>query len=154
MLRHFHGFLIFKAGTFMNSETVKLLTEAAISARQKSYCPYSGFAVGAALLTAGGKIYTGANIESSSYTPTVCAERVAFFSAVHAGETKFSAIAIVGGKRENDIESFCPPCGVCRQVMAEFCKKDFRIILSDGESEKIFTLGELLPESFGADNIG
>ena len=129
------------------------LVEKAIKAREASYSPYSSFAVGAALVTADGKIYTGANIESSSYTPTVCAERVAFFSAVHAGEKKFKAIAIVGGKAENPISEFCSPCGVCRQVMAEFCGKDFEIILSDGSSLRAYTLEELLPFSFGKDNL-
>ncbi len=135
------------------NEAVKNLVSYAILAREKSYSPYSGFSVGAALMTKNGKIYTGANIESSSYTPTICAERVAFFTAVHAGESEFSAIAVVGGKCGENISDFCSPCGVCRQVMAEFCDKDFKIILSNGKTEKTFTLGELLPESFGKENL-
>ena len=129
------------------------LVRSAIEARERSYSPYSGFAVGAALCTEDGKIYTGANIESASYTPTVCAERVAFFTAVHAGEKKFSAIAIVGGKAGEPIKAHTPPCGVCRQVMAEFCGEDFLVITSDGESEKIRTLGEIFPESFSGRNL-
>lgn len=136
----------------MNKETVTSLINSAVKARNRSYSPYSGFKVGAALLTKSGKVFTGANIESASYTPTVCAERVAFFTAVHNGEKEFSAIAVVGGK-DTDINSFCPPCGVCRQVMSEFCTPDFKIILFDGKNEKLFTLNELLPESFTKSNI-
>ena len=137
----------------MNNDTVNMLVGRAILAREQSYCPYSGFSVGAALLTDHGAVYTGANIESASFTPTVCAERVAFFSALHAGERSFSAIAIVGGKKEDIISSFTPPCGVCRQVMSEFCGRDFEIILFDGNEAKTYTLSELFPESFGADKL-
>ena len=137
----------------MTNKEKQELVEKAIKAREASYSPYSSFAVGAALVTVDGKVYTGANIESSSYTPTVCAERVAFFSAVHAGEKKFKAIAIVGGKAGNPISEFCSPCGVCRQVMAEFCGKDFEIILSDGSAVNSYTLEDLLPLSFGKDNL-
>ncbi len=137
----------------MNSEKALELAKCAELAREKSYSPYSSFAVGAALLTASGEIFTGANIESSSYTPTVCAERVAFFSAVHAGHRKFSAIAITGGKLGETLSDFCPPCGVCRQVMAEFADGDFEIILYDGNDLKIYTLSELLPAGFGKDNL-
>lgn len=137
----------------MTNETIKNLVDKAVSARTKSYSPYSNFAVGAALLTNSGKIYTGANIESASYSPTICAERVAFFTAVHNGEKDFKAIAIVGGKQTEDIASYCSPCGVCRQVMAEFCNKDFTVILFDGKTPKTFTLGELLPETFDKTNI-
>ena len=129
------------------------LAKTAVSAREASYCPYSNFAVGAALLTDDGKIYTGANIESASYTPTVCAERVAFFTAVHKGERNFSAIAIVGGKKENPISDFCAPCGVCRQVMTEFAGADFEIILFDGKQTKSYTLAELMPVSFEKSNL-
>ena len=128
--------------------TAKNLVDAAITAREKSYCPYSNFAVGAALLTKDGKIYTGANIESVSFTPTICAERVAFFSAVHNGEKDFTAIAIVGAKKGEDISAFCAPCGVCRQVMQEFCDNDFVIYLFDGKNTKAFSLGEIFPEAF------
>lgn len=137
----------------MEQATIQMLTERALEAREKSYSPYSGFAVGAALLTSDGQVYTGANIECASFTPTVCAERVAFFGAVHAGARRFSAIAIVGGKAGEAIDSFCAPCGVCRQVMAEFCSADFTVILFDGTQYKTYTLGELLPESFGPGNL-
>lgn len=136
----------------MKNDSYSLLIEKATEARKKSYCPYSKFSVGAALLCADGKIYTGANIENSSFTPTVCAERVAFFSAIHDGQRDFSAIAIVGGKFEEDIDGFCPPCGVCRQVIGEFCSGDFKIILSDGKNARILTLDELLPDRFGINN--
>ena len=138
----------------MKQETINLLVESALSAREKSYSPYSGFAVGAALLTANGKIYTGANIESASYSPTICAERVAMFTAVHQGERAFSAIAIVGGKRGAEVSSYCAPCGVCRQVLAEFCDPDLPVILFDGNEKKILTLSAILPESFGKADLG
>ena len=131
----------------------RALIDAAIAARERSYSPYSGFAVGAALLTDEGKVYTGANIESASYTPTVCAERVAFFTAAHAGERKFKAIAIVGGKAGEPISAHTPPCGVCRQVMAEFCGGDFLIVTSDGKEEKARTLADIFPESFSRENL-
>lgn len=176
---------------------------AAVGARENSYSPYSHFAVGAALLTKSGKVYTGCNIECSSYSPTVCAERTAFFKAVSEGERDFAAIAIVGGKvgengdgksRENggisaeasencadkelsdgEIEKavignttlteseskaehetenggvdggFCAPCGVCRQVVSEFCRGDFKILLYSAGEIRRYTLSELLPLSF------
>lgn len=129
------------------------LIEKALLARKKSYSPYSGFAVGAALMTDGGDVYTGANIESASYTPTVCAERVAFFSAVHNGERNFKAIAIVGGKSTDNVSDFTAPCGVCRQVMSEFCDGDFEIILYNGNEIKTYTLSELFPASFGKNDL-
>ncbi|MBO5790248.1 MAG: cytidine deaminase [Clostridia bacterium] len=132
----------------MNTEMQSLLVQKAIEAREKSYAPYSDFSVGAALLCADGTIYTGANIENASFTPTVCAERVAFFSAVHDGHKEFSAIAVVGGKSGKEIDELCPPCGVCRQVMSEFCKGDFKIILSDGKKVQALTLDDLLPYRF------
>lgn len=137
----------------MNKEDAIKLAKIAESARGASYSPYSGFAVGAALLTESDEIFTGANIESSSYTPTVCAERVAFFTAVHAGHRNFSAIAITGGKSGEALSDFCPPCGVCRQVMAEFADGDFEIILYNGKDVKIYTLSELLPAGFNQDNL-
>lgn len=137
----------------LNETTVKALVSAATEARNKSYSPYSGFSVGAALLTNDGKIFTGANIESASFSPTVCAERVAFFTAVHSGERSFSAIAVVGGKSNAAISSYCAPCGVCRQVMCEFCSPDFQVILYDGKEPRIFTLSQLLPESFVKANM-
>lgn len=132
-----------------NKVTSKSLALAAIEAMKKSYSPYSHFTVGAALLTKEGKIYTGANIENASYTPTVCAERNAIFTAVHQGERNFEAIAIVGG-HNGDIKGVTAPCGVCRQVMSEFCSPDFKVILvtsNEGDYEET-TLGELLPYTF------
>ena len=123
----------------------KTLFEKALEARKLSYCPYSNISVGAALLAKSGKIYTGANIESASFSPTVCAERVAFFNAVHAGEREFTAIAVAGGEKEKEQKNKFPPCGVCRQVMAEFCEGDFKIILSETD---VYTLDEILPERF------
>ena len=130
-----------------------ILIEKALLARKQAYCPYSGISVGAALLTKSGRIYTGANIESASFSPTVCAERVAFFSAIHDGERDFCAIAIVGGEADKAPTGHFPPCGVCRQVMAEFCRDDFKVILNHGDSTKIYTLGEMLPMSFNKDFI-
>lgn len=123
------------------------LMEQAIEARENSYSPYSGFKVGAALLGESGKVYKGCNIENASYTPTNCAERTAFFKAVSEGEKNFLAIAIVGG--EDELIP-CYPCGVCRQVMAEFCDlKQFKVICGTAPEElEIFTLEELLPKSF------
>ena len=132
----------------MNNEKYLSLVEKAIAAREKSYSPYSKFAVGAALLCADGTVFTGANVENSSYTPTVCAERVAFFDAIHKGQRNFSAIAIVGGSAGEKISDFCPPCGVCRQIMGEFCGSDFEIILSNGKEIKVYTLNELFPNRF------
>ena len=118
--------------------------------RTFSYVPYSGFRVGAALLTRSGKIYTGCNIENASYTPTNCAERTAFFKAVSEGEREFAAIAIAGGAQGSALD-YCPPCGVCRQVMMEFCDaKVFQVILVKSETEyRVFTLEELFPMGFG-----
>ena len=130
----------------INSHALAL---AAIEAMKRSYSPYSHFTVGAALLTKDGKVYTGANIENASYTPTVCAERNAIFTAVHNGEREFEAIAIVGG-HEGLVKGITAPCGVCRQVMSEFCSPDFKVILvtsSNGDFEET-TLGELLPYTF------
>ena len=120
----------------------------AVEARKKAYAPYSGFYVGAALLTKSGKVYMGCNIENASYTPTNCAERTAFFKAVSEGEREFEAIAIVGGKGEEASE-LCAPCGVCRQVMAEFCDGDFCVLLGTPKKIEVHTLKELLPLSFG-----
>ncbi len=125
------------------------LIKIALDMRSKAYCPYSGFAVGAALLCADGSVYTGCNIENSAFTPTVCAERTAFFKAVSDGKKDFVKIAVVGGKAEKEPENYCPPCGVCRQVMKEFCSADFEIIIAKNSDEyKLKTLSELLPESF------
>ena len=122
--------------------------EQAIEARKMSYSPYSGFCVGAALLGKSGKVYTGCNVENAAYTPTNCAERTAVFKAVSEGEREFSAIAIVGGKGDAMAE-FCAPCGICRQVLAEFCDGDFPVVLGTPEKYQAYTLAELLPFSFG-----
>ena len=132
----------------LNRTEMDELIQKAKNARCHAYAPYSGFSVGAALLTKSGLCYTGANIENASFTPTVCAERVAFFGALHAGERDFSAIAIVGGNRDGEITDYCPPCGVCRQIMAEFCQGDFLILLSNGAETKAYTLDELFPNRF------
>ena len=131
------------------------LVEIAYEARELSDAPYSQFKVGAALLAKSGKIYKGCNIENAAYTPTNCAERTAFFKAVSEGEREFVAIAIVGGKEEEENLTFCAPCGVCRQVMMEFCDpKEFQIILGRGNKEyKIYLLDELLPLGFGPENL-
>lgn len=139
--------------TDRRNETYRRLATLAEEARQKSYCPYSGKSVGAALLCEDGKIYTGENIENASFTPTVCAERVAFFRALHDGERHFRAIAIAGGDRDVPALAPFPPCGVCRQVMAEFCDGDFIIILVGQESE-IHTLDEMLPYRFTTRHAG
>ena len=127
----------------------ELLTEAK-KARLKSYAPYSKFQVGAALLTKDGKVYHGCNIENASYTPTNCAERTAFFKAVSEGDTEFEKIAIVGGKEGTDADELCAPCGVCRQVMMEFCNpEEFQIILADGKDNmKVMSLKKMLPYGF------
>ncbi|MFA9376647.1 MAG: cytidine deaminase [Lachnotalea sp.] len=128
----------------------KDLIREAFLAREKSYSPYSNFSVGAALLASNGTVYGGCNIENASYTPTNCAERTAFFKAISEGVTTFDSIVIVGGKK-GKVVSYCAPCGVCRQVMMEFCDpKKFKIILAKSEEEyKEFTLEEMLPLGFG-----
>lgn len=129
------------------------LLSQAIEAMSKSYSPYSDCKVGAALLTKSGKVYTGTNIENAAFSPTVCAERVAFFKAISEGETEFSAIAVVGGKN-GKINGIFAPCGVCRQVMREFCNDDFKIIMGINEAEyKTITLSELLPISFSPKDV-
>lgn len=130
------------------------LIQAAIDALPRSYVPYSHFHVAAALLCKDGTIYIGNNIENASYTPTICAERTAFFQAVKDGHREFNRIAICGGP-DGMIMDYCPPCGVCRQVMREFCKpKEFRIVLAKSVEEyQEFSLEELLPMSFGPENL-
>ena len=132
--------------------TDRELIKLAIEARKMSYSPYSNFRVGAALVGKSGKIYTGCNVENAGYSPTNCAERTAVFKAVSEGEREFTAIAIVGGKGE-EIAPMCAPCGVCRQVLAEFCDRDFRIVLGTPDNVQIFTLAELLPLSFGKGDL-
>ena len=130
------------------------LIQRAKEARENSYCPYSGFAVGAALLCADGSVYAGCNIENAGFTPTCCAERTAFFRAVNDGKRQFKAIAVVGGPAGEEPQALCAPCGVCRQVMAEFCGPEFEILLTDGAALTVATLGELLPQAFGPGNLG
>jgi len=127
----------------------------ALQARKQSYSPYSHFAVGAALLSKDGKLYTGCNIENAGYTPSNCAERTAFFKAVSEGVKEFSSIAIVGGPTGADTLDLCAPCGVCRQVMMEFCDpKTFEVILAkDPEHYEIFTLEQILPMGFGPKDL-
>ena len=129
----------------------KELMSFARAARERAHSPYSRVTVGAALLCADGKIFTGANIENSSYGATVCAERVALFTAIHSGERGFEAIAISGGAAGEVGKCGFYPCGICRQVLSEFCKSDFKVILEDEDGDRILTLGELLPYSFGKD---
>lgn len=133
----------------------KELVKIALAAREKSYAPYSHFHVGAALLCKDGMVYAGCNIENAAYGPTNCAERTAFFKAVSEGHRDFVKMAIVGGNENDGAVSLCAPCGVCRQVMTEFCHKDFQIILGtiDGVA-KVYTLEQLLPEGFGPKNLG
>lgn len=149
----------------------KTLMRTAIQAREYSYSPYSNFRVGAALLCKDGSVYTGCNMENAAYTPGICAERAAIYKAVSEGKREFQAIAIVGGalgRKVNSAESgregalgqetlsLTAPCGVCRQVMREFCDPEtFRIILGTGEEDlRTYLLKELLPLSFGPENLG
>ena len=126
------------------------LIELAKEAMTRAYVPYSGYKVGAALLCADGTVYCGCNIENASFTPTICAERSAFFKAVYDGHWDFAAIAVCGGK-DGVITGPFPPCGVCRQVMREFCRDDFLIHMADaGDAYKTVTMAELLPHSFSA----
>lgn len=140
---------------FLEKQEILKLIRSAVEAMGKAYVPYSHFCVGAALLTCEGKIYQGCNIENAAYTPTNCAERTAFFKAVSEEERNFRAICIVGGM-EGVLTGYTAPCGVCRQVMREFCvPEEFQIILAKSEEEyKIYTLAQLLPEGFGPENLG
>ena len=140
--------------------TDKELVLEAIEARKNAYAPYSNFCVGAALLTKDGSVIRGCNIENAAYGPSNCAERTAFFKAISEGINSFEKIAVVGGKREesgtanNPFSSFATPCGVCRQVMREFCSLDFKILVAKSVDEiKGYTLDELLPDSFGPENL-
>ena len=134
----------------MTEEWVVKLIEAAKEARKQAFTPFSGFAVGAALMTAEGRIYQGCNIECSGLTASNCAERTAFFKAISEGEREFQAIAIVGGASDKEVQDLCYPCGVCRQVMVQFCSLDtFRIIVAvDQKQWKECTLKELLPNAY------
>ena len=134
----------------LNEAKIKELIETAIGMRNYSYAPYSNFKVGAALLAKNGTVYTGCNVENAGYTPCNCAERTAFFKSVSEGVKEFDAICVVGGK-EGPLTDFAAPCGVCRQVMMEFCDPDtFEIIMAiTPEEYKIMTLKELFPMGFG-----
>ena len=121
---------------------------------QNSYAPYSKYNVGAVLLCKNGNIYKGCNVENASYSATNCAERTALFSAISNGEKEFSAICVVGGKN-GEIEDYAMPCGICRQVLSEFCSADFKIFVGISENDiKEYTLGELLPFSFDKSRLG
>ena len=128
------------------------LIGAAMDAMKSAYSPYSGFTVGAALLCEGGEVYTGCNVENASYGACNCAERTAVFKAVSEGKLKYKGIAVVGGNG-GSVRSFCTPCGICRQVMAEFAEEDFFVLLYDGEKMQKLTLTELLPHSFTGKNL-
>ena len=138
----------------LTKEQIRELGVKALAGLKNSYAPYSHFHVSAVLLCADGKAYTGNNIENAAYTPSVCAERCAFFKAVSEGERDFTAIALCGGLN-GIVKDYCAPCGVCRQVMREFCRTDFKIIMVKSEEEwKEYTLEQLLPEGFGPENLG
>ena len=128
------------------------LMEAAARAREFSYSPYSHYRVGAALLTADGRIFTGCNVENAGYSPTNCAERTAIFKAISEGARDFAAIAVMGGLGET-LDAACTPCGVCRQVLAEFCEPTMPVILGSPEEMRVMTLGELLPFAFTKKNL-
>lgn len=149
LIRQDKGELLAK-NELVSRSVIKNLIREAITAMEHAYTPYSDFKVGSALLTAKQKIYTGCNIENASFTPTNCAERTAFFKAISEGEKDFAAIAIVGGK-DGVISDYCPPCGVCRQVIREFVDpRRFIVILAISEDDYlVYFLEELLPMSFG-----
>jgi cytidine deaminase len=133
--------------------TDKELLSIAIKEMEKSYSPYSNCKVGAALLCKNGRFFTGANIENAAFSPTICAERVAIFKAVNEGERDFLKIAVVGGK-DGNVNGIFAPCGVCRQVLREFCDDDFQIVLGESENDfKVVTLKDLLPYSFSPENV-
>lgn len=130
----------------------KDLIRLAEAARERAYAPYSNFLVGAALLGKSGKVYLGCNVENAGYSATNCAERTAFFKAISDGEREFQAIAIVGGKR-GEKPGFCAPCGICRQVMAEFCDGEFPVVLGSADKYEIHKLSDLLPLAFNPDSL-
>ena len=130
----------------MNAEQLVRLAK---EARNRAYVPYSGFSVGAALLCSDGTIYQGCNIENAAFGPTICAERVAFFKAIYDGKREFAAIAVAGGKAGEEVSGLFPPCGVCRQVMREFCDLDFKLYMArENDQFETRTLCEMLPLSF------
>ena len=134
--------------------TDEALIAAAAGSRMRAYAPYSGFLVGAALLAEDGRVFLGCNVENASYSATCCAERAAFCRAVSEGHRRFCKIAVVGGPAKEPVTRFCMPCGVCRQVMREFCREDFVVLTTDGRQTRRRTLAELLPDSFSADELG
>lgn len=138
----------------LEKNQIEEMIELALRQRTFSYAPYSHFHVGAVLLAKNGQYYTGCNIENASYTPTNCAERTAFFKAVSEGVREFQAICIVGGK-EGTVTDYTAPCGVCRQVMMEFCDPEtFRVILAiSKETYQVYTLKQLMPQGFGPGNL-
>jgi cytidine deaminase len=127
----------------MSVKDLSELSDLAIKAKEFAYCPYSHFPVGAALLTASGRIYTGCNVESSSYGLTMCAERIALYKAISEGETDFIALAVA-----SDTRTFCPPCGACRQVLWDFCRDIKIMLVSRQKNSKIYNLKDLLPNAF------
>ena len=138
----------------METKMKEKLVRAALMARECAYAPYSGYTVGAALLTGEGEVFTGGNIENASYGATNCAERTAFFKAVSEGKRNFCAIAIAGGLAGQEPVDYAYPCGICRQVMQEFTAPDFKVIVVKNTVDyKEYTLEELLPFSFGGESI-
>lgn len=134
----------------LTPEEKRSLARAALEARERAYCPYSRFSVGAALLCGDGAVVTGCNIENAAHAPGSCAERTAFVKAVSEGRRDFDAIAVAGGRAGREPEDHCAPCGVCRQVMAEFCGPDFTVLLVRAEDDvRAYTLEQLLPAAFG-----
>lgn len=141
----------------IENDKIKKLILKALQIRKNAYAPYSKFYVGAALMTKNGKIYTGTNVENSSYPVGTCAERNAFAQAVSNNERNFETLVIVGGKSDensDNLKDYCPPCGMCRQFISEFCNENFQIILAKStEDYKLYKLSELLPFSFDCDNL-
>ena len=139
----------------MKEEDINELIIGAFEARTRSYCPYSGYAVGAALLTGSGEIFRGCNVENSSYGATICAERCAALKAVSEGEKEFKAIAIVGAPKDAaQVSDYAYPCGMCRQFLSEFGTGDMTVIVAKSiDDKKIFTLSELLPEAFSSESM-
>ena len=133
----------------MDQKTIRDLAEAALKARDNAYIPYSNFSVGAALLTEDGTLFTGCNIENKSYPAGICAERTAIFSAAAAGKRSFRALAVAGGMKDREPRDYCMPCGICRQVMSEFCGPDFEVaVVKSAGDVRVYRLDELLPHVF------
>ena len=138
----------------MDNLPIKELIQTALDARKNAYAPYSHYQVGAALLSSDGTIYSGCNIENASYGATNCAERTAFFSAVSEGKRDFLAIAITGGLEGEEISDYVVPCGICRQIMQEFCGDDFQVIVAKStENFRQYPFSEILPFGFDGDKI-